>query len=220
MTRAKSPVLVLAIFMLLAASCGGGDSESTEPAAPASEPAPDLMSEVDEGDDGAAAPAPEPAPAAEVDVELAGVTVVEFEGGGHTRDPVSYSTAPGAGGDHSPAWQNCGFYTVEVPQEQAVHSLEHGAVWVAYSGDAPQAELDRLTALAGESTHLLVTPFDVDSTYVLTAWARQTSIDSIDDPLFQQFLDTYMGDGPTAPEPNVACHSAAGIPPTDPLTIP
>lgn len=220
MTRAKSSTLVLAIFMLFAAACGGSDSETSEPAP---EPAPDLMSEVDDGDDGddgSSQPAPEPEPAPASDAELAGVTVVEFVGGGHTQDPVVYSTAPGAGGDHSRAWQNCGFYTVEVPQEQAVHSLEHGAVWVAYSSDAPQAELDRLTALAGESTHLLVTPFDVASTYVLTAWARQTSIDSIDDPLFQQFLDTYMGDGPTAPEPNVACHSAAGIPPTDPLTIP
>ena len=33
-------------------------------------------------------------------------------------------------GEHNPVWQNCGFYNKPVRDESAVHSLEHGAVWI------------------------------------------------------------------------------------------
>jgi hypothetical protein len=45
---------------------------------------------------------------------------------------------PPAGGPHNPSWQNCGFYDELVRDENAVHSLEHGAVWITYQPDLPQ----------------------------------------------------------------------------------
>jgi hypothetical protein len=46
---------------------------------------------------------------------------------------VDYPQSPPVGGPHNPIWQNCGFYSKPVRDEYAVHSMEHGAVWITYS---------------------------------------------------------------------------------------
>lgn len=154
------------------------------------------------------------------EAEIDGVTVIPIGASGHVDGPVEYTQFPPAGGDHNPGWQNCGFYTVELPNEQAVHSLEHGAVWVAYSPDATSDELTNLETLVGGSTHLLASPYaGMEDTFTLTAWGRQATISSLSDPLFTEFVSTYMGSGPTTPEPGAVCSSAYGIPPTDTQTI-
>ena len=53
----------------------------------------------------------------------------------HTDVDVDYPTVPPAGGDHLGIWHNGGLYTVELYDEAAVHSLEHGAVWITYRPD-------------------------------------------------------------------------------------
>lgn len=203
-------VAVAAAVVLIAGACGGGETAEPQPiATPTEDPELNQLPPSAEDEEASREPA-----------EIDGVLVVPFEGGGHTPDPVTYSSSPPAGGDHNPGWQNCGFYTVEVPNEQAVHSLEHGAVWVTYGPAANEAELATLEALASTETHLLVTPYsDQETPYALTAWGRQAPLESIDDPLFQEFLDTYMGTGPTAPEPGATCQQAYGIPPDDTQTI-
>jgi hypothetical protein len=60
----------------------------------------------------------------------------------HTDGDVDYAQTPPVGGEHNPVWQNCGFYQEPVRDETAVHSLEHGAVWITYSPDIPQDEIE------------------------------------------------------------------------------
>ncbi len=55
---------------------------------------------------------------------------------GHVPGDVDYDQAPPAGGDHDPAWLECGVYDAPVRDENAVHSLEHGTVWVTHDPDA------------------------------------------------------------------------------------
>ena len=62
----------------------------------------------------------------------------------HTQNPVSYGQTPPVGGDHYPVWQDQGFYEEPVPNEKAVHTLEHGAVWITYSPDLPQEQKEKL----------------------------------------------------------------------------
>lgn len=57
--------------------------------------------------------------------------------GEHTTAPVKYEQSPPVGGDHNAIWLNCGVYPSAVPNELAVHALEHGAVWVTYSLTSP-----------------------------------------------------------------------------------
>lgn len=150
-----------------------------------------------------------------------GVVSVPVTSADHVRHDVEYPTAPPAGGPHLGIWLNCGFYTVPVLDELAVHSLEHGAVWVTYRSDVPAGALSELAALATRLPYLLVSPYEAqDSPLVLTAWARQLSLDSLDDARFERFLDVYLFDGPTTPEPGAACSGAVGVPPEHPEAVP
>src|SRR5690348_12659451 len=45
----------------------------------------------------------------------------------HKAGPLTYPQTPPVGGVHNPVWQNCGIYNQPVANENAVHSLEHGA---------------------------------------------------------------------------------------------
>ena len=152
---------------------------------------------------------------------IEGVVPVPVTSAEHVRYDVEYPTAPPAGGPHLGAWLNCGFYTVPVLDELAVHSLEHGAVWVTYRSDVPAGALSDLAALATRLPYLLVSPYEAqDSPLVLTAWARQLPLDSLDDARFERFLDVYMFDGPTTPEPGAVCSGAVGVPPEHPEAVP
>ena len=48
------------------------------------------------------------------------------------RGPIEYDREPPTNGNHAPLWQNCGFYKKPVQNRYAVHSLDHGVVWITY----------------------------------------------------------------------------------------
>jgi hypothetical protein len=41
----------------------------------------------------------------------------------------------------------------------------------------------------------------------------------MDDPVVRPFLETYLQDGPTTPEPGAACSGAVGAPPDQPDSL-
>lgn len=150
----------------------------------------------------ASAEPPEGQPAPE---GIDGVIAVTGLTNEHTSEHVQYPTYPPLGGDHYPDWWTCGFYDSVLADEPAVHSLEHGAVWIAYRPDADEATIAELQRMAGDDTHILVSPYPgLRAPLVLTAWGRQLDLDRIDDPRVQEFLDAYLRAG-DAPEPGVTC---------------
>src|SRR3954464_246514 len=62
----------------------------------------------------------------------------------HKEGPLTYKLNPPVGGDHNEAWQNCmgDIYDAPIANEHAVHSLEHGAVWITYKMGLPAGEID------------------------------------------------------------------------------
>ncbi len=138
----------------------------------------------------------------------------------HVAGKVTYATVPPTRGPHNALWQNCGFYTKAVIDENAVHSLEHGAVWITYTEAADAAARSKLAALAKANRHVLVTPYPANpAPFVLSAWGRQLKVDSIDDLRVARFIDVYAQDGPTVPEVGAACSGALGVPPERPATM-
>jgi len=101
-----------------------------------------------------------------------GVVVVPVSGRNHVNGHVDYPTSPPAGGNHNPVWQNCGFYTVSLTNEYAVHSLEHGAVWITYTQSVAQATKDLLAAKAKTDPYLLVSLYPDNPTPIALAPAR------------------------------------------------
>jgi Protein of unknown function (DUF3105) len=146
---------------------------------------------------------------------LAGLTGVQSFPGltqNHTKAKVSYPQSPPVGGDHAPVWQNCGVYDQPVANENAVHSLEHGAVWLAYRPDLAADQVAKLRVFAVNQTHVLVTPYTgLTEAVVATAWGRQLRLDSVDDPRIALFVKAYQ-EGPQTPEPGVTCSGGLGAP--------
>lgn len=136
--------------------------------------------------------------------DLAGVQEYDHQALDHTATPVEYDQTPPAGGPHHPAWWNCGVYADPVPAEHAVHSLEHGAVWLTYSPDLPADQVEVLTDL-GRQDYMLVSPDpEQDAPVVATAWGHQMTLEEADRGDLTRFIGDYK-QGPQTPEPGAAC---------------
>lgn len=142
----------------------------------------------------------------------AAVRVVTVTDRNHVDADLEYPDAPPVGGDHNPAWQNCGVYSEPVLDETAVHSLEHGAVWISYRPDLDAADVAALEGFASGQTHILVAPYlDLVHPIVLTAWGAQQSFDGIDDEGIGSFIRAFQR-GPQTPEPGAVCSRGVGEP--------
>ena len=132
--------------------------------------------------------------------------------GQHTEGSVDYAQTPPAGGEHNSVWQNAGFYNEPVKSENAVHTIEHGAVWITYSPDLSKQQVDKLRDLANNRDCVLVSPYEgLDSPVVASAWGKQLKLDNADDPALKNFVGSYLR-GPQTPEPGAACTGGVGTP--------
>lgn len=125
----------------------------------------------------------------------------------HVTTDVTHPMTPPAGGDHNPVWQNCDgdVYTKPVTDENAVHSVEHGAVWVTYNDKATAADIKALGDRVSKTPYTLMSPFPGQpSPITLTAWGHQLNITNASDSRVAEFFDKYV-QGPQTPEPGAAC---------------
>ncbi|WP_448061183.1 DUF3105 domain-containing protein [Cellulomonas hominis] len=130
----------------------------------------------------------------------------------HLTSPVDYAQDPPAGGDHAAAWQNCGVYTEPVQDENAVHSLEHGAVWITYDPALPADQVQVLDDLAAANSYLLVSPYPgLSSPVVASSWGYQLRLDDASDDRLATFVRKYLLN-PELPEVGAACTNGVGTP--------
>lgn len=134
--------------------------------------------------------------------QLQAVKTFDYVGGDHTTDPVKYAQTPPAGGPHDPTWDDCGAYDAPVRNENAVHDLEHGTVWITYRPDLAAADVSflqsRLETL--KSGKWMLSPYPgLPAPVVVTVWNAQLDLTAADDSRLPIFLDEY-GDGHTGPE--------------------
>ncbi|NUU25056.1 MAG: DUF3105 domain-containing protein [Streptomycetaceae bacterium] len=125
----------------------------------------------------------------------------------HVTKSVKYSSEPPVGGDHNQVWMNCNgdVYTKELKNEHAVHSLEHGAVWVTYTSKAPKADVEALAAKVKQTPYTLMSPDEKQKDPImLTAWGHQRTVTSASDPNVAKFFETYV-QGKQTPEKGAAC---------------
>jgi hypothetical protein len=153
--------------------------------------------------------------------EIGGVQTFDYAPGQeHVTTPVTYEQSPPVGGPHDGEWADCTgtVYDVQIRQENAVHSLEHGAVWITYdpavvSGGA----LDTLTAFADESGRMVSPNPGQDSPISLQSWNHQLKVDSADDPRIEQFADFLTYNQEFYPEPGASCENPQFT--SDPLVV-
>ncbi len=126
----------------------------------------------------------------------------------HVEGTVDYPQTPPAGGEHNGVWLNCGIYTEPQANENAVHSMEHGAVWLTYDPEqVSDADIETLKGYM-PSTYALLSPYpDMDTPIAVSAWNAQLKVDSADDERITEFFTEYWR-SQNAPEPNAICSGA------------
>ncbi len=133
---------------------------------------------------------------------------------GHVPSHVSYPQSPPVGGNHNPIWQNCmgDVYTAQIANEHAVHSLEHGAVWITYRPGLAKSQVGKLTSLVRGDTYLMLSPYPGQRPPIsLQAWGRQLAVGSATDKKIHRFIVAFKQQGPE----KAACSGGTSKPGTD-----
>lgn len=137
---------------------------------------------------------------------------------GHSWDPQKYDQNPPVGGVHNYILQNCmgDIYPAPIPNEHAMHSLEHGAVWVTYRSDLPKDQVDKLATKVTGKEYIFMSPVDgLDTPISLQAWGYQLKLSDVNDSRIDAFIKALRVNATM--EPGAACtgQTATG---TTPLT--
>ncbi|TDC67213.1 DUF3105 domain-containing protein [Micromonospora sp. KC207] len=127
------------------------------------------------------------------------------KGSNHQQGPIKYAQSPPVAGPHNATWQNCmgDVYDAPIANEHAVHSLEHGAVWITYRPDLPADQVATLKSKVAGQEKLMLSPYEgLDKPISLQAWGYQLKVDNADDSRIDEFIKTLRVnasiEGPTA----------------------
>lgn len=117
-----------------------------------------------------------------------------------TKDIV-YKTNPPTSGTHWTEAEIWGISEDEVPDGKAVHSIEHGGIWISYKPDKIDREtLTILEELQKENRRSVVLSprADNDSAIVVASWGRMMKLEeaSFKKSIVQKYIDTYINDSP------------------------
>jgi hypothetical protein len=137
-------------------------------------------------------------------------TADAYKVGLHVTPPtrVAYDRFPPVGGPHDAEWAACNgvVYATAVRNENMVHTLEHGAIWITYNPDSIGDELDTLKGLVEGKQYITLSPYPgLESKISLQAWAHQLPLDSATDERIQQFITALQRNPFLTPEVNGTC---------------
>ena len=107
------------------------------------------------------------------------------------KGPIEYERQPPTNGDHDPLWQNCGFYEKPIKDRHAVHSMDHGVVWITHRPDLPRRQIEALRPY-GDQRYVIVSPYPgQDAPVIATSWRVQLELEGPGDPRLRQFVEGF-----------------------------
>jgi hypothetical protein len=151
-------------------------------------------------------------------MQIQGVLIQNYsEGRGHigADKRVAYDHSPPFGGPHDATWAACNgvVYATPVRNENMVHSLEHGAVWIAYNpekitGSALQSLRDRVQG----ANYLMLSPYPgLDAPISLQSWGHQLKVTDPADKRIDHFIQALRLNQYTYPEIGASCDVLSGL---------
>jgi Protein of unknown function (DUF3105) len=149
-------------------------------------------------------------PTAVAPEQIEGVRTKEYPARAHVSgsERVNYRESPPFGGTHDAVWAACNgvVYPQAIRTENLVHSLEHGAVWIAYRPGLEQAAVDALANRVINQPYTVMSPYPgLDRPISLQAWGFQLKLDEATDPRIDQFIAVLRRNQDTTPEPDATC---------------
>jgi hypothetical protein len=144
--------------------------------------------------------------------EINGHPITEFSSRGvneHVAGKVVYESSPPVSGAHASTAAECGVHNQQIPNENQVHSLEHGAVGLQYSPDLDPEAIATLEEIAGGyDRNVFSAPYEGidEGDIAVTSWGRAMYLDEVDETAVRDYIDVFAGEGPEAGQecPNTA----------------
>lgn len=140
--------------------------------------------------------------------DINGVTFRPEANRNHVATNVTYNATPPVGGDHSPYWADCTgtVYPNAIANENAVHALEHGAVWITYRPGLSSSEIGTLTSVVAGNDRMMMSPYPgLKSAISLQSWGYQLFVNKASDPRIQKFIHALRNNAKTTPELGAIC---------------
>ncbi len=126
----------------------------------------------------------------------------------HGREHVSSKEyggdQPPTSGSHTNpvAW---GVYDTEVRDDQVIHNMEHGGIYVSYQPDLPQDQIEKLKKLLSEPfsnpefqpKKIVLAPRAANKSPIeLSSWRRSESLASYDQKKIEEYVMRNLGKSP------------------------
>lgn len=132
---------------------------------------------------------------------------------------VDYDRYPPVGGPHDGFWAACNgvVYPVAMRDENMVHTLEHGAIWIAYNPKTTSAsDVAALTKRVQGEQYMVMSPYPTLTAHPISlqAWGHQLQVDSASDPRIDEFITSLRRNQYVYPETGATCEQPS-FPTTD-----
>lgn len=111
------------------------------------------------------------------------------------HDP--YNSNPPTSGPHYAQAAAWGIYQQPLPDEQLIHNLEHGGIWICYK-DLDQEQINKLEEIARRNPgSVILTPRPAnDSKIAVASWGRLEKMDEINEDLINSFIKANKNKSP------------------------
>ncbi len=147
----------------------------------------------------------------------------------HVDGTVAYTMTPPVSGQHAGIPAECGVYGAQIPNENMVHTLEHGGVGILFRPDLEPDVIEEIEALVDSfDSHTFSAPYDaLETPITVVAWASAMKLETYDEVAIRGFMDAFRQGG-DAPEAFESCPNDENTPfstatpapiPTDVTTI-
>jgi Protein of unknown function (DUF3105) len=123
----------------------------------------------------------------------------ESGSGRHVTSQVNYPTRPPVSGEHAGQPTSCGKFGEPLPDENLVHTLEHGAIGLFFDPQqADQEDIERLEGVVDDyESHVFSAPYEqMPSAFAIASWGEMMRLDELDLPAVREYIDTFRQKGP------------------------
>lgn len=116
-------------------------------------------------------------------------------GVGESHEP--YNSNPPTSGPHYAQPADWGVYDKELPDEQLVHNLEHGGIWISYKDmDGDTKTKIQAIATANPGKVIVTQRGKDDAKIVLASWTRLEKMESFDEAKILEFIKANVNKSP------------------------
>ncbi len=119
----------------------------------------------------------------------------------HIAEGVShppYNSNPPTSGWHYFTPADWGIYHQTIPDEVAIHNLEHGGIWLSYRDAGDTQTIQQLEDIVHRfPDHIILTyrPTN-DRAIAVAAWSHLLKLDAVDSNTILDFINRYIRKGP------------------------